>query len=54
MSNAKRDENGVPTLLAVSTADSLTPVAIEADPTNKAILVTNIPSNYELAKYFTH
>ena len=61
MAQAKRDENRVPTLLAVSTADSLTPVAIEADPTNKAILVTNIPSNYELAgntlhikKYYTN
>jgi len=61
MSNAKRDENRVPTLLAVSFADSETPVAIEANPTNKALFVEAIPADYELAgntlhvkKYYTN
>lgn len=39
MANAKRDENRIPTLLAVSSADSLTPVVLEAEPVNKALNV---------------
>jgi hypothetical protein len=38
MSNAKRDDNRVPLLLAASNADSSTPVQIEADPTTKRLL----------------
>ena len=39
MSNAKRDDNRIVTLLAVSSADSTTPVVIEADATTKRLLV---------------
>lgn len=38
MSDAKHDNNRVPTLTGVSNADSTTPVAIEADPTTKRLL----------------
>lgn len=37
--NAGHDQNFVPTLIAVSTADGITPVAVEADPTTGAILL---------------
>lgn len=40
MAEAKRDQNRVPTLLAVSSTDSITPVVLEADATNKSLLVT--------------
>ena len=39
MSNAKRDDNRIVTLLAVSSTDSTTPVVIEADATTKRLLV---------------
>ena len=39
MANAVRDENNVPTLIAASTADGLTPVRVYADPTTHRLLV---------------
>ena len=39
MADASRDENFVPTLLAVSNADGVTPVAVYADPTTHRLLV---------------
>jgi hypothetical protein len=39
MADAKRDANRIATLLAVSSVDSITPIAIEAEPTNKALNV---------------
>lgn len=39
MAQAERDENFVPTLLAVSNADGVTPVAVYADPTTHRLLV---------------
>ena len=38
MANAKRDENSVPTLLGVSSADGVTPVVLWADPTTHRLL----------------
>lgn len=43
MADAKRDENYIPTLLAVSSADGTTPVTLWADPTTHRLLV-DIPS----------
>lgn len=40
MSQAKRDENFVPTLLGVSNADGSTPVPVYVDPTTHRMLVT--------------
>lgn len=39
MAQAKRDENFVPTLLAVSSADGVTPVVVYADPDTHRLLV---------------
>ncbi len=39
MAQAERDENSVPTLLGVSNLDSVTPVAIWADPITHRLLV---------------
>ena len=39
MADAKRDGNYVPTLLAVSSADGTTPVALYADPTTHRLYV---------------
>ena len=39
MAEAKRDENRVPTLIAVSSADSITPLVIEGDPTTASLNV---------------
>jgi hypothetical protein len=39
MSEAKRDQNYVPTLLAVSSADGVTPVPLYADPTTHRLYV---------------
>ena len=41
MADAKRDENHVPTLIAVSNADEVTPVVLWADPTTHRLLVSN-------------
>lgn len=38
MANASRDQNFVPTLLAVSSADGTTPVPVYADPTTHRLL----------------
>lgn len=38
MSQAKRDENSVPTLLGVSSVDGITPVVLYADPTTHRLL----------------
>lgn len=38
MANASRDENFVPTLLAASSADGVTPVKVYADPTTHRLL----------------
>lgn len=40
MANAKRDDNQVPTLLALSSADGVTPVTLWADPTTHRLLVS--------------
>lgn len=39
MANAKRDDNRVPTLLAVSNVDGVTPVVLYADPVTHRLLV---------------
>lgn len=44
MAQAKRDENRIPTLLAVSNADGITPVTLWADPTTHRLLV-DLPSS---------
>jgi len=38
MANASRDENGVPTLIAASSADGKTPVKVYADPDTHRLL----------------
>ncbi|PIY62259.1 hypothetical protein COY93_03510, partial [Candidatus Uhrbacteria bacterium CG_4_10_14_0_8_um_filter_58_22] len=40
MAQAKRDSNQVPTLIAVSNADGITPVVLYADPTTHRLLVS--------------
>lgn len=51
MAQAKRDENQVPTLLAVSNADELTPVVVWADPSTHRLLVdANVSVNTEYAE----
>lgn len=40
MANAKRDDNYIPTLLAVSNVDGTTPVPLYADPVTHRLLVT--------------
>lgn len=40
MAQAKRDENAVPTLLAVSSTDGVTPVDVYANPTTHRLLVS--------------
>jgi len=40
MADAKRDNNSVPTLIAVSNADGTTPVTLYADPTTHRLLVS--------------
>lgn len=42
MGNAARDNNQIPTLLAVSNADGSTPVTLYADPTTHRLLVSTI------------
>lgn len=44
MAQAPRDENRVPALLATSSADGITPVAIYADPSTHRLLVANAVS----------
>src|SRR3990167_4043462 len=39
MANAPRDDNSIPTLLAVSNVDGVTPVVLWADPTTHRLLV---------------
>jgi hypothetical protein len=41
MANASRDQNNVPTLLGVSSADGTTPVPLYADPTTHRLLTTS-------------
>ena len=41
MAQAKRDSNQVPTLIAVSNADGITPVVLYADPTTHRLLVSD-------------
>lgn len=45
MSNAQHDENHVPTLIAVSSADGLTPTLLYADPVTHRLLTGNVASN---------
>ena len=45
MANAKRDDNGVTTMIAVSNVDGSTPVVLYADPTTHRLLVTNTNTN---------
>lgn len=44
MAQAARDNNRIPTLLAVSNADGITPVAIYADPTTHRLLTSGAAS----------
>lgn len=39
MADAERDNNGIPTLIAVSSSDGVTPVKLYADPTTHRLLV---------------
>lgn len=41
MADAKRDQNSVTTLLALSNADGSTPIALWADPTTHRLLVSS-------------
>lgn len=45
MADAPRDDNSVPTLLAVSNADGTTPVVLWADPTTHRLLVSSAPGD---------
>lgn len=45
MANAYRDENDVPTLIAVSSADGQTPVRLWADPSTHRLLVDSSSSS---------
>jgi len=47
MAQAKRDDNYVPTLLAVSNADGITPVTLYADPTTHRLLVSASPGTLD-------
>ena len=42
MANAAKDENGVSTLIGVSSADSVTPTRVAVDPITGRLLVTMI------------
>lgn len=49
MANAKRDQNNVPTLIAVSSADGVTPVLVYANPTTHRLLTepaAGVPAVY--------
>lgn len=41
MANAKKDENGRNTLTAVSSSDGVTIIAVQANPANSALSVSN-------------
>ena len=45
MTNAYRDENSVPTLIAASSSDGKTPVRVYADPTTHRLLIDNANSS---------
>ena len=45
MAEAKRDQNQVTTLLAVSNADGITPVVLWADPTTHRLLVSSVTTS---------
>ena len=45
MANAKRDNNRIPTLIAVSSADGTTPLNVYADSTTHRLLVSNTVSS---------
>lgn len=45
MAQAKRDENSITTLIAVSNADGVTPVTLYADPVTHRLLVSNSGSS---------
>jgi len=47
MANAKRDDNYVPTLIAVSNADGTTPVTLYADPTTHRLLVSATAGTFD-------
>jgi len=51
MASAPRDDNRVPSLIAVSDVDSSTPVILEADPTNKALKVEVAAGGLGLVQY---
>ena len=40
--NAQRDQNNIPTLLAVSSADGTTPLKVYADPDSHRLLVDGV------------
>ncbi len=48
MANAKRDDNRVPTILGLDTADGETLVRIEADPTSHRLSISNGTSGSDL------
>ncbi len=41
MTNAHRDNNHIPVILAISSADGSTPIQIKADPSTHAILTSD-------------
>lgn len=49
MSNAKRDDNYIPTLIGVSNADGSTPVTLYVDPITHRLLVSSIINGIDLA-----
>jgi hypothetical protein len=51
MGNAKRDQNYVPTLIAVSNADGVTPVTLYADPTTHRLLVSTAVLSFTARTY---
>lgn len=49
MADAKRDQNLVPTLIAVSNADGVTPVLLYADPVTHRLLISSSISGAGIA-----
>lgn len=49
MANAVKDDNYIPTLIAVSDTDGSTPIRVRSDPTLKALLISNASTGSDLS-----
>jgi len=49
MANAKRDDNGVPTLIAASNSDGSTPVLVKASPTTHRLATADGSTGSDLS-----